>query len=363
MSDTAPWSDADHQFMRRALALAMRGWGQTSPNPMVGAVVVHDGAIVGEGFHARLGAEHAEPVALAAAGDRTRGATLYVTLEPCTHEGKRPPCVPAVIGAGIARVVIAARDPNPVASGGVEALRAAGIEVAVGLEQIEAIELNAAFFNRFTSDRPWVTLKFALSLDGAITDDTRTSARLTGNAARREVHRQRAAADAIAIGIGTALADDPKLTVRGVPRPRVAPARVIFDHGARLPLDSRLVRSTGDARLVIVTNGSAPDREIALEREGATVLRVAGTADALRALKTMGINSLYAEGGAGLAGTLLGGRVVDRLIIFRAPVILGADALHGFGEAPAAPVETAPRFRIMRHRRLGDDDMTIYAPL
>ncbi|MFL5562552.1 MAG: bifunctional diaminohydroxyphosphoribosylaminopyrimidine deaminase/5-amino-6-(5-phosphoribosylamino)uracil reductase RibD [Gemmatimonadaceae bacterium] len=363
MSETAPWSDADVGFMRRALALAMRGWGQTSPNPMVGAVVVRDGAIIGEGFHARFGAEHAEPAALAAAGDRARGATLYVTLEPCTHEGKRPPCVPAVIGAGVTRVVIAARDPNPVASGGVEALRAAGVDVAVGLGQDEAIELNAPFFNRFTSDRPWVTLKLALSLDGAIADESRKSGWLTGSAARREVHRQRAAADAIAVGIGTALADDPKLTVRGVPRPRIAPARVIFDHGARLPLDSHLVKSIGDARLVIVTNGSAPDREIALERAGATILRVAGTANALRALKTMGINSLYAEGGAGLAGALLGSRVVDRLIIFRAPVILGANALHGLSEAPASPVEAAPRFRLVRHRRLGDDDMTIYAPL
>jgi diaminohydroxyphosphoribosylaminopyrimidine deaminase/5-amino-6-(5-phosphoribosylamino)uracil reductase len=356
-------SDADIRFMRRALALAMRGWGQTAPNPMVGAVVVRDGEIVGEGYHARYGAEHAEPVALASAGDRARGATLYVTLEPCTHAGKRPPCVPGVIDAGIARVVIATRDPNPLAAGGVEQLRAAGIEVLTGIEEAEAFELNAPFFNRFASDRPWVTLKLAVSLDGAIADASRASGWITSPTSRREVHRQRAVADAIAIGIGTALADDPKLTARGVPRPRVAPARVVFDHGARLPLGSRLVRSIGDARLVVVTDGSAPDREIALEGAGATVVRVPGTLDALRALKTMGIDSLYVEGGAALAGALLGGGVVDRLIIFRAPVLLGANALHAFEHLPSYPVQAAPRLRVVRARRLGDDDMTIYAPL
>jgi diaminohydroxyphosphoribosylaminopyrimidine deaminase/5-amino-6-(5-phosphoribosylamino)uracil reductase len=353
--------EADARFMRRALALAMRGWGQTAPNPMVGAVVVSDGEIVAEGFHAGYGAEHAEAVALAAAGARARGATLYATLEPCTHQGKRPPCAPAIVDAGITRVVIATRDPNPVAAGGAAFLRSAGIEVVTGIVEQEARELNAPFFNRFVSDRPWLTLKLAVSLDGAIADASRSSGWLTGPASRREVHRQRAVADAIAIGIGTALNDDPKLTVRGVRRPRVAPARVVFDRAARIPLESRLVTTIGDARLVIVTDGSAPEREIALERAGATIVRAPGTVDALRALKMMGIDSLYAEGGAGLAGALLDAEVVDRLIIFRAPVILGAGAVSGFGEARSFAVDQAPRFRLLRQRRFGDDDMTIYA--
>ena len=354
-------SVADAGFMRRALALAMRGWGQTSPNPMVGAVVVRDEEIVGEGFHAAYGAEHAEAVALAAAGPLARGATLYVTLEPCAHQGKRPPCAPLVVASGVARVVIATRDPNPVAAGGIDLLRSAGIEVTTGVVEEEARELNAPFFNRFVGDCPWLTLKLAVSLDGAIADAARSSGWLTGPASRREVHRQRAASDAIAIGIGTALNDDPKLTVRGVRRPRVAPARVVFDRRARLPLASRLAGTIGDARLVIVTDGSAPEREIALERAGATIVRATGTVDALRTLKTMGIDSLYAEGGAALAGALLDAEVVVRLIIFRAPVVLGAGAVSGFGEARAFAVEQAPRFRILRQRRFGDDDMTIYA--
>jgi len=347
--------------MRRALALAMRGWGQTAPNPMVGAVVVRNGEIVGEGYHAAYGGEHAEAVALASAGALARGATLYVTLEPCAHEGKRPPCAPAVIAAGVARVVIATRDPNPVAAGGAELLRAAGIEVTVGVAERQARELNAPFFNRFGSDRPWTTVKLALSLDGAIADASRSSGWLTGPQARHEVHRQRSVSDAIAIGVGTALNDDPKLTVRGVRRPRTAPARVVFDRTARLPLDSRLVATIRDARLAIITDGSAPEREIALERAGATIVRATGTTEALRALKTMGIDSLYVEGGATLAGALLDAGVVDRLIIFRAPVVLGAGALNAFGSSRSSTVEDAARFRIIRQRRFGDDDMTIYA--
>lgn len=356
-----PADDTDVRFMRQALALARRGWGQTAPNPMVGAVVVRDGAIVGEGYHARYGAEHAEPVALAAAGERARGATLYVTLEPCTHEGKRPPCAPAVAKSGVARVVIATLDPNPIAGGGARLLRDAGIEVETGVEEEQARELNAPFMHRFSSDRPWVTLKLAVSLDGAIADAARSRGWLTGAEARREVHCQRAGADAIAVGIGTVLADDPLLTVRDVPPPRVAPVRVIFDREARLPLDSRLMRSVDVARVVAVTDGSAREREIALERTGATVLRARGTAEALRALKSMGIDSLYAEGGAGLAGALLEGGWVDRLIIFRAPVVLGAGALGAFDRAPSFTLEEAPRFRIVRERRFGEDDMTIYA--
>jgi diaminohydroxyphosphoribosylaminopyrimidine deaminase / 5-amino-6-(5-phosphoribosylamino)uracil reductase len=352
---------ADVRFMRRALALARRGWGQTAPNPMVGAVIVRGGEIVGEGFHARYGERHAEPVALDAAGDRARGATLYVTLEPCAHEGKQPPCTPRVIESGIARVVIATRDPNPLAAGGVELLRAAGIEVTLGIEEAEARELNAPFFHRFASDRPWVTLKLATSIDGAISDAARSRGWLTGEESRREVHHQRAGADAIAVGIGTVLADDPLLTVRGKQQPRVAPTRVIFDPEARLPLGSRLMQSINDAAVAVVTDGSAPAREAGLEQAGARVIAAAGTGNALRALRERGIDSLYAEGGAGLAGSLLEGGWVDRLIIFRAPVILGAAALGAFDRAPSFTLDGAPRLRIIQQRRFGEDDMTIYA--
>ena len=354
-------TDGDIHHMRRALALAQRGWGQTTPNPMVGAVVVRDGEIVGEGFHARYGGPHAEPVALAAAGERARGATLYVTLEPCTHEGKRPPCAPVVSASGVARVVIATLDPNPLAGGGAQALRVAGIDVTVGVEEEDARELNAPFLHRFTSDRPWVTLKLALSRDGAIADAQRSPRWLTGEESRREVHHQRAGADGVAVGIGTVLADDPLLTVRGVEPPRVPPMRVVFDRGARLPLGSRLIRSIGDAPVTVISDGSAPAREEALARAGVTVLRAAGTIEGLRALKTMGIDSLYVEGGAGIVGEFLDTGAVDRLIIFQSPVVLGANALGAFDRSRSFTLDRASGLRIVRQQRLGDDDMTIYA--
>ena len=228
-SPAAP-SGLDERFMQRALALAARGWGQTAPNPMVGAVIVAKDQIVGEGFHERFGEAHAEVNALRQAGERARGATMYVTLEPCAHHGKTPPCADAIIAAGLSRVVIAASDPSRVARGGAERLRAAGIRVDIGVEQSAAIELNASFFHAQESDRPWTTLKLALSADGAIADPSGVHRWITGAESRREVHRLRANADGIAVGIGTVIADDPELTVRDVPAPRVTPRRIVFDH-------------------------------------------------------------------------------------------------------------------------------------
>ena len=219
----------DSEHIRRALANAARGWGQTAPNPMVGAVVVSAGAVVAEGWHERFGTPHAEVMALRAAGTRANGSTMYVTLEPCTHHGKTPPCVDALIEAGVKRVVIAARDPNPVAAGGVERLRAAGIEVETGIESAVAVEQNASFFHAFQSDRPWVILKLALSAEGSMVDPTGRRKWITGEGSRRDVHRMRAGVDAVAVGIGTLLADDPQLTVRDAPVPRVQPTRVMFD--------------------------------------------------------------------------------------------------------------------------------------
>src|SRR5574340_167429 len=232
------FSAQDSAWMAQALRLAERGLYSTSPNPRVGCVLVRDGDAVGEGWHERAGEPHAEVHALREAGEAARGATAYVSLEPCAHHGRTPPCADALIEAGVARVVAATADPNPVAGGGADRLRAAGIRVDVGCEEAAARELNAPFFHAFVSERPWVTLKLALSLDGALADAAGRSRWVTGARARRTAHELRAGSDAVAVGIGTVLADDPQLTVRGVRSPRVAPARVVFDRQARLPLDS-----------------------------------------------------------------------------------------------------------------------------
>lgn len=353
---------SDSRFMLRALALARRGWGTTAPNPMVGAVVVRDGEIVGEGWHARYGEAHAEAAALRRAGERARGATVYVTLEPCAHHGRTPPCADALVAAGVARVVAATRDPNPKARGGGERLRAAGIQFEAGVEERAARELNAPFFNRFASARPWVTLKLALSVDGALSDATGAPGWLTGPAARREVHRLRAGSDAVAVGIGTVLADDPALTVRAGRRPRVPPLRVVFDRQARLPLEATLVRTAGEAPTLVV---AAPDvdeaRAAALAARGVELLRAATLAEALEALATRGVASLLVEGGARLAGALLESALVDRLIIFQAPIILGAGACSAFGSAPARRIGEATRLPVLARRAFGDDLMTVYA--
>jgi diaminohydroxyphosphoribosylaminopyrimidine deaminase/5-amino-6-(5-phosphoribosylamino)uracil reductase len=352
----------DRAHMRRALALAERGWGRTAPNPMVGAVVVRDGEVVGEGWHVRYGEAHAEATALAAAGDAARGATCYVTLEPCAHHGKTPPCADALIAAGVSRVVVATRDPNPKAAGGAAKLEAAGIRVEFGLEEAAARELNASFlFAASGATRPWVTLKLALSLDGAIADHTREPGWLTGPSARREVHRLRANADALAVGIGTALADDPQLTVRGVRAPRVAPRRVVFDHAGRLPLTSALVRSAKRVPLTVIASSPLPATASALTAKGATMLAAGNTSEALAALWNDGVRHLFVEGGAGLAGSLLTAGLVDRLVIFQAPVVLGSGAVSAFASAPPLRAADAPRLRVVSRTAIGDDFMTIYA--
>ncbi len=353
----------DGAFMRRALFLAERGWGLTAPNPMVGAVVVRDGVVVGEGWHTRYGAPHAEVEALGAAGDLARGATLYVTLEPCNHHGQTPPCTAAISAAGITRVVAATSDPHELARGGAAMLREHGIPVSVGVEDDAARELNAAFFHALVSDRPLVRLKLALSLDGALSDHTRHRGWLTGPGARHEVHRLRAGSDAVAVGIGTVLMDDPVLTVRDVsPPPRVAPARVVFDTSARLPLASRLVHTARNERVIVVCWAPDPSHAAALEHAGVTLVHAATLLEALVALRHLHIRDLLVEGGAGLAAAFLQEALVDRLIIFRAPLILGAGALTALAGVPAATIGQAPRWRIVRSRRFGDDEMTIFAP-
>jgi diaminohydroxyphosphoribosylaminopyrimidine deaminase / 5-amino-6-(5-phosphoribosylamino)uracil reductase len=362
MTDERSAAPDDGAWMRRAIALAERGWGQTAPNPMVGAVVVQEGVAVGEGWHAHYGGPHAEVEALRAAGERARGATLYVSLEPCNHFGKTPPCTEAILAAGVHRVVAASADPSPVARGGADRLREAGIEVMLGVEEEAARELNAPFFHALSSDRPFVQLKLALSLDGALADHSRKPGWLTGELARREVHRMRAGADAVAVGIGTVLADDPELTVRHAAPPRVAPIRVVFDTSARLPRTSRLAHTASQVPVIAVCWAPEPAHAAALEHTGVTLLHAATTRDALVGLRERGVHSVLVEGGAALASALIQEALVDRLIIFRAPLVLGSGALNGFGSVPPTRAGDAPRWRLLRTQRFEDDEMSVYAP-
>src|SRR5688500_17936852 len=287
-----PGAVRDVTHMRRALALALRGWGRTAPNPMVGAVVVRDDMVVGEGFHAEFGGPHAEVVALREAGGRARGATAYVTLEPCAHHGKTPPCTDTLIAAGVARVVMAVHDPNPAARGGADRLRAAGIDVHSGVERESACELNAPFCHSYVSRRPWIVLKLAVSVEGAIAPASRQRRWLSGPEATAEVHRLRAGFDAIAVGLGTAIADDPALTVRGDLQPRRPPARLIFDDEARLPLGAQVVRTAREVPTIVVARTPDDSRAAALEAQGVRVVRAASLDDAFEQLATDGIRSV-----------------------------------------------------------------------
>lgn len=353
--------ERDAAFMRRALALAGKGWGQVAPNPLVGAVVVREGKVVGRGWHRRFGAAHAEVEALRAAGSLSRGATIYVTLEPCNHTGKTPPCVDALIAAGVQRVVVATRDPSPAAGGGAERLLAAGIDVTFGVEEDAARELAAPFLFSHEADRPWVTLKLALSLDGAVADASRSSGWLTSVASRREVHRLRAGSDGVAVGLGTVRADNPALTVREVAAPRVPPVRIVFSRRGELPLTSTLALTATEIPTVVVGEAVALAHARALMAMGVEVIAATSLAEAMRGLRQRGLRSLLVEGGSALAGALLSASLVDRLVIFQAPVILGAGSLNAFKEVPAVTVSGARRLPVIGRRGFEDDEMTTYA--
>ncbi len=322
-------SDAD-DVMARAFELAEHGRGRTTPNPLVGAVVVSaDGLVVGEGAHERAGEPHAEVHALDAAGARAHGATLYCTLEPCCHHGRTGPCTERIVAAGVARVVVAIEDPFPLVAGrGIEYLRAHGIRVDVGVGRARAARQNAPFFTMVREGRPWVILKAATSLDGRLTAVLGTRTRLTSDGADRRAHEVRGWVDAIAVGSGTVLVDDPLLTARGAARDRPL-VRVIFDRRLRTPPGARLLSTAAHGPVIILGSSDAVrDRAAhvaALHRAGATVVAVDGPTlrDALTALRPFSINSVLLEGGAAVQCAAWDESVVDEVHLYIAPIVLG----------------------------------------
>ena len=359
MSDTPAAQDAA-AFMRRALELAEKGWGQTAPNPMVGAVVVRNGKIVGEGWHERFGEAHAEVNALNRAGTLAEGATLYVTLEPCRHHGKTPPCTDAILASGVAKVVIATLDPTPQASGGADVLRQNTLDVEVGLLEKEARELNAPFFHATRSDLPWTTLKLAVSIETAIANERGTTSWLTSQASRSEVHRIRAGSDAIAVGVGTILADDPQLNVREWEQPRKPPARVVFDRSLRTPINSKVVFTARETPTIIVCQGAEGMLGERMRDAGVHLIVASDLRDAFRRLRKAGIRSLLVEGGATLASAVLDEGLVHRLVIFQAPVSLGPEALHAFDGAAPRILSALEMYPVVSRKELGPDVMTTY---
>ncbi len=330
----------DRRLMALALALGRRGLGRTWPNPAVGAVIVKDGVIVGRGWTQPGGRPHAEVEALRRAGNAARGATLYVTLEPCSHFGKSPPCADAVIAAGISRVVSPMDDPNPeVAGAGHARLRAAGITVEVGIGAEEARRDHAGHIRRMRDGRPEVMLKLAMSADGKAGAAGRKPVAITGDAVRDRVHLLRAQSDAIMIGIGTALADDPMLTCRLPGMEKNSPVRIVLDSSLRLPLGSRLVNTVRDAPVWVIAGAEAPRAsEEALAERGVTVLRAdnghrSDLAAVLKLLAAQGITQLMVEGGPMLAESLIGADLVDELVLFHSAKNIGPHGIDAFDPA------------------------------
>lgn len=327
----------DYRWMSRAIELAERGLFTTTPNPRVGCVIVRDGCVVGEGWHVRAGEPHAEVRALSMAGDAARSATAYVTLEPCAHHGRTPPCAEALVKAGIARVVTAMEDPNPLVAGrGLGILRAAGIEVIAGVQEARARELNIGFISRMSRGRPWLRLKAAATLDGKTALDNGVSQWITGDDARRDAHRWRARSCAVLTGIGTVRDDDPQLNVRAIPTER-QPLRIVVDARLETPLNARLLDG---GPVLIAAAVDNPERIAALQRRGADVVilpNAGGKVDLsalLLELGRRGINEVLAESGFKLNGSLLREGCVDELILYLAPALVG-DAARGLFNLPA----------------------------
>ena len=362
---------ADQRFMALALALGRRGQGRTWPNPAVGAVVVKDGVIVGRGWTQPGGRPHAEPEALRRAGEAARGATLYVTLEPCSHFGRSPPCADAVIAAGIARVVSAIEDPNPeVAGQGHARLRAAGITVDIGLGAAEAARDHAGHFRRVRDKRPHVILKLAVSSDDKIGAGGRKPVAITGEAAKARVHLLRAQCDAILVGIGTVQADDPLLTCRLPGMEARSPVRVVLDRALRLSGTSRLVHSARETPLWVMTSSLAEaPAAMKLGAAGAQVMRVATTTTpppgldllaVLHALSEKGITRLLVEGGARVASSFVAADLVDEVWLLRGPDAVGADGVAALEALPLSALTGSPAFKVRASEMLEKDSLTIY---
>jgi len=352
-------SPDDYRHMARALMLARRGLTSTDPNPRVGCVLVKDGTLVGEGWHRRTGEAHAEVIALDAAGEQARGAIVYVTLEPCCHHGRTPPCTDALLNAGVARVVAAMADPNPqVAGRGLEILRTAGVEVDCGLLEAEARALNPGFIQRMTHGRPWVRVKLAMSLDGRTALASGESQWLTGAAARQDVQRLRARSSAILSGIGTVLADDPSLNVR-LPEATRQPLRVILDSGLRTPPTAQTLRLPG--QVVIFTAVADPAAQAPLRAAGAELVVTPRADKGLNLYAVMAelarreCNELQVECGSTLAGALLQAGLVDELVVYMAPLLLGDKARGLFRLPELTWMQERWELEILEMRAVGKD--------
>lgn len=344
---------SDIFYMRHALGLAVRSSGRTSPNPMVGAVVVKGDRIIAEGYHKRAGLAHAEVIALRRAGARARGARLYVTLEPCAHYGRTPPCVDRVIASGVREVIVAMRDPNPLTNGrGIHLLKQRGITVRVGVCADEARRINAPFIKYITTGLPYVTVKIAQSLDGKVSSRTRHSQWITSARSRELAHRQRQNFDAIMAGIGTVLADDPCLAASGTRQP----VKVIADTRLRTPVNARLF--SGNARVFILTNSRKKKRYPAATTIVRTRIegRHLDLRDGLKRLAQMGITSLLVEGGATLTGSIFDKQLADAVMVYMSPKIIGGiGALSSVGGRGVDAVTRAPVLKEIRVSRSGQD--------
>jgi diaminohydroxyphosphoribosylaminopyrimidine deaminase/5-amino-6-(5-phosphoribosylamino)uracil reductase len=360
--------DADRRFMQLALALGRRGLGRSSSNPAVGAVVVKNGVIVGRGWTQPGGRPHAEPEALRRAGEAARGATLYVTLEPCSHFGKSPPCADAIIAAGIARVVAAIEDPNPeVAGQGFARLRAAGVTVDVGIGAAEATHDHAGHIRRIRDKRPHVILKLAVSSDDKIAAAGGKTVSITGEAVRTRVHLLRAQCDAILVGIGTVLADGPLLTCRLPGMEARSPVRIVLDRTLRIPASSRLLHSARQTPLWVMTSEtSEAAAAMRLGAAGAQVIRIHATANGLdlpallHALSERGITRLMVEGGARVAASFVAAGLADEIWLLRGPDPIGPDGVPALDAMPLGAITQSPTFGVRASETLGKDSLTIY---
>lgn len=365
-------AEADKHFMRRALALARRGLGRTSPNPAVGAVIVKDGEVLATGYHRAAGKPHAEIEALASAGKSAERATMYVTLEPCNHYGRTPPCTEAIVKSGLGRVVVGMRDPNPnVAGGGCEKLRQEGVEVREGVLEAECRKLNEAFIKFVTGGSPMVTSKTAMTLDGFTATVSGDSKWITSERSRRLVHRLRDQVDAVMVGVGTVLADNPRLTVRAVRRTIPQPYRVIVDTHLRTPKDAAVVACEDPERTIIVVGKGVPHaRRQEFRDAGVEFVECAESKDGIDMGVLLGILaarqvvSVLLEGGACLLGSMVRERLIDKFYVFRAPLLLGGNDGVPMASGPgAAEISRCLKLKDVLVRRIDNDVLTIGYPV